>query len=96
MLLDSFEKYVQNAAQRLNERLRRHPRRVAAAVCTLLGGFAVTAFGIAPLAHPIEQIEDVALRLREDAVTETVDREANQRCAPATQDGLYLVPKVIE
>jgi aspartyl-tRNA(Asn)/glutamyl-tRNA(Gln) amidotransferase subunit C len=57
---------------------------------------AVDTSGIAPLAHPIEQIEDVALRLREDAVTETVEREGNQRCAPATQDGLYLVPKVIE
>jgi aspartyl-tRNA(Asn)/glutamyl-tRNA(Gln) amidotransferase subunit C len=57
---------------------------------------AVDTTGIAPLAHPIEQIEDVALRLREDAVSETVDREALQRPAPAVQDGLYLVPKVIE
>lgn len=57
---------------------------------------AVDTAGIAPLAHPIEQIEDVALRLREDAVTEAVERETNQRCAPAVQDGLYLVPKVIE
>jgi aspartyl-tRNA(Asn)/glutamyl-tRNA(Gln) amidotransferase subunit C len=57
---------------------------------------AVDTAGIAPLAHPIEQIEDVALRLREDAVTEPVDRDTNQRCAPAVQDGLFLVPKVIE
>jgi aspartyl-tRNA(Asn)/glutamyl-tRNA(Gln) amidotransferase subunit C len=57
---------------------------------------AVDTTGIAPLAHPIEQIEDVALRLRDDAVTETVDREINQKSAPAVQDGLYLVPKVIE
>ena len=57
---------------------------------------AVDMAGIAPLAHPIEQIEDVALRLRDDVVTETVAREANQQCAPAVQDGLYLVPKVIE
>jgi len=57
---------------------------------------AVDTTGIAPLAHPIEQIEDVALRLREDAVTEAVDREALQRPAPAVQDGLYLVPRVIE
>lgn len=57
---------------------------------------AVDTAGIAPLAHPIEQIEDVALRLREDAVTEAVERETNQRGAPAVQDGLYLVPKVIE
>ncbi|CAN7539371.1 Asp-tRNA(Asn)/Glu-tRNA(Gln) amidotransferase subunit GatC [Trinickia sp. LjRoot230] len=57
---------------------------------------AVDTAGVAPLAHPIEQIEDVALRLREDAVTEAVDRDACQRVAPAVQDGLYLVPKVIE
>jgi aspartyl-tRNA(Asn)/glutamyl-tRNA(Gln) amidotransferase subunit C len=52
--------------------------------------------GIAPLAHPIEQIEPVALRLREDAATAQIDRHANQQSAPAVQDGLYLVPKVIE
>jgi len=57
---------------------------------------AVDTNGIEPLAHPIEQIEDVALRLRADAVTETVQRDEFQRPAPAVQDGLYLVPKVIE
>ncbi len=51
---------------------------------------------VAPLAHPIEQIQAVSQRLRADAVTEVVDRDANQRPAPAVQDGLYLVPKVIE
>ena len=34
--------------------------------------------------------------LRDDVVTEQVDRAANQRSAPAVQDGLFLVPKVIE
>ena len=57
---------------------------------------AVDTKGIEPLAHPIEQIEDIALRLREDAVTEIVQRDEFQRPAPAVQDGLYLVPKVIE
>jgi aspartyl-tRNA(Asn)/glutamyl-tRNA(Gln) amidotransferase subunit C len=57
---------------------------------------AVDTTGIAPLAHPIEQIEDVALRLRDDAATEVVRREEFQRPAPAVQEGLYLVPKVIE
>jgi aspartyl-tRNA(Asn)/glutamyl-tRNA(Gln) amidotransferase subunit C len=57
---------------------------------------AVDTKGIEPLAHPIEQIEDVALRLREDAVTEIVQRGEFQRPAPAVQGGLYLVPKVIE
>ncbi|MGH8777532.1 Asp-tRNA(Asn)/Glu-tRNA(Gln) amidotransferase subunit GatC [Paraburkholderia sp.] len=57
---------------------------------------AVDTTGIEPLAHPIEQIEDVALRLRNDAVTETVRREDFQKPAPAVQDGLYLVPRVLE
>ncbi|KVE33385.1 Asp-tRNA(Asn)/Glu-tRNA(Gln) amidotransferase subunit GatC [Burkholderia sp. TSV86] len=57
---------------------------------------AVDTTGVAPLAHPIEQIQEVALRLRDDAVTEAVNRDDNQRPAPAVQDGLYLVPKVIE
>ena len=57
---------------------------------------AVDTKDIAPLAHPIEQIEPVALRLREDRVTAQIDRDANQQPAPAVQDGLYLVPKVIE
>lgn len=57
---------------------------------------AVDTAGVAPLAHPIEQIQAVALRLRDDVVTETVRRDDNLRLAPATQDGLYLVPRVIE
>jgi aspartyl-tRNA(Asn)/glutamyl-tRNA(Gln) amidotransferase subunit C len=35
-------------------------------------------------------------RLREDEVTETNQREAFQAIAPETEDGLFLVPKVIE
>ncbi|MEX3605364.1 MAG: Asp-tRNA(Asn)/Glu-tRNA(Gln) amidotransferase subunit GatC [Burkholderia sp.] len=57
---------------------------------------AVDTTGIAPLTHPIEQIQDVAQRLREDTVTEHVNRDENQRLAPAVQEGLFLVPKVIE
>jgi aspartyl-tRNA(Asn)/glutamyl-tRNA(Gln) amidotransferase subunit C len=34
-----------------------------------------------------------SLRLREDAVTEPNRRDDYQQVAPATQDGLYLVPK---
>ncbi|KAF1046134.1 MAG: Glutamyl-tRNA(Gln) amidotransferase subunit C [Herbaspirillum frisingense] len=58
---------------------------------------AVDTTGVEPLSHPIAAIEPaLALRLREDAVTETNRREDYQQPAPATQDGLYLVPKVIE
>jgi aspartyl-tRNA(Asn)/glutamyl-tRNA(Gln) amidotransferase subunit C len=52
--------------------------------------------GIEPLAHPLAVLDPVALRLRTDAVTETDQREANQANAPAVQNGLFLVPKVIE
>lgn len=58
---------------------------------------AVDTTGVEPLSHPIAAIEPaLALRLRDDAVTESNRREDYQQPAPATQDGLYLVPKVIE
>lgn len=58
---------------------------------------AVDTTGIEPLSHPIAALTpDLALRLREDAVTESNRREDYQQPAPATQDGLYLVPQVIE
>ena len=57
---------------------------------------AVDTTGVEPLYTPLSAVQDVALRLRDDAVTETDQREANQRSAPAVEDGLFLVPKVIE
>ena len=57
---------------------------------------AVDTTGVAPLAHPVAAIQEVALRLREDRVSEHDQREANQRSAPAVERGLFLVPKVIE
>ena len=57
---------------------------------------AVDTAGLEPMAHPVAAIQDVALRLREDVVSEPNQREANQRSAPAVERGLFLVPKVIE
>jgi len=57
---------------------------------------AVDTTGIASLAHPVVVLSDIALRLREDAVSEPNQREANQKSAPAVEHGLFLVPKVIE
>jgi aspartyl-tRNA(Asn)/glutamyl-tRNA(Gln) amidotransferase subunit C len=48
--------------------------------------------GVEPLAHPL----DVTQPLREDKVTEENRRDELQTLAPATEDGLYLVPRVIE
>lgn len=53
---------------------------------------AVDTDGVAPMAHPM----DASQRLRKDEVTETNQREHFQEIAPSVEDGLYLVPKVIE
>ena len=53
---------------------------------------AVPTEGIEPMSHP----QDAMQRLREDRVTEADAREKYQAIAPAVEDGLYLVPKVIE
>ena len=57
---------------------------------------AVDTTGIEPLAHPVVILSDMALRLRDDVVSEPNQREANQHSAPAVENGLFLVPKVIE
>ena len=46
----------------------------------------------APLAHPLE----IGARLREDEITEENQRDKFQACAPTVDQGLYLVPRVIE
>jgi len=57
---------------------------------------AVDTTGIIPLAHPLDIMGDVALRLRDDVAAEPNQREANMRNAPALENGLFLVPRVIE
>ncbi|MCB2032033.1 MAG: Asp-tRNA(Asn)/Glu-tRNA(Gln) amidotransferase subunit GatC, partial [Ottowia sp.] len=57
---------------------------------------AVDTTGVEPLPHPIAAIQDIALRLRDDVASEPDQRTANQQSAPAVEDGLFLVPKVIE
>ncbi|MES2831992.1 MAG: Asp-tRNA(Asn)/Glu-tRNA(Gln) amidotransferase subunit GatC [Pseudomonadota bacterium] len=58
---------------------------------------AVDTEGVHPLRHPLSLVQpSLAIRLREDVVTEADRREAFQHCAPIVQDGLYLVPKVID
>ena len=57
---------------------------------------AVDTSGITPLAHPLDAIQTMSLRLRDDVASEPNNREANQQTAPAVENGLFLVPKVIE
>ena len=48
--------------------------------------------GVEPMTNPMDAMQ----RLRDDQVTESDQRDALQQLAPATQDGLYLVPRVVE
>jgi aspartyl-tRNA(Asn)/glutamyl-tRNA(Gln) amidotransferase subunit C len=60
---------------------------------------AVDTTGVVPMAHPVDAMHnspEMALRLRTDTVSEPNQREANQKSAPAVENGLFLVPKVIE
>ena len=57
---------------------------------------AVDTTGLEPLAHPLDTIQAMSLRLRDDVASEPNNREANQQTAPAVENGLFLVPKVIE
>ena len=53
---------------------------------------AIDTTGIVPMSH----VQDLRLPLRDDRVTEPDRHELYQSVAPLVQDGLYLVPKVIE
>ena len=53
---------------------------------------AVDTNGVSPMAHPLKMVQ----RLREDVVSEANQREHLQAHAPAVENGLFLVPKVIE
>ena len=48
--------------------------------------------GVEPLSNPL----DATQRLRADAVTETDQRDQFQQIAPRVEDGLYLVPRVLD
>ena len=53
---------------------------------------AIDTQGVAPMANPL----DAHQRLRSDVVTEEVDRDRFQDNAPLTEQGYYLVPRVVE
>jgi len=53
---------------------------------------AVDTSGVEPMTHPF----DATLRLREDTITQDNQRDKFQAVAPESEQGLYLVPKVID
>ena len=84
-------------------RLELDPQEAGAMLAQLNGFFAIVermsavdTRGVEPLYTPLAAVGAVPLRLRDDVVTEGDRREANQRNAPVVEDGLFLVPQVIE
>jgi aspartyl-tRNA(Asn)/glutamyl-tRNA(Gln) amidotransferase subunit C len=77
----------------LGDEERRHAHDDLTRIIAMIDSLAaVPTDSIEPLSHPL----DATQRLRPDEVTERNNRDAFQRIAPAVQDGLYLVPRVIE
>jgi aspartyl-tRNA(Asn)/glutamyl-tRNA(Gln) amidotransferase subunit C len=84
-------------------RLELSPDEATAMLAQLNGFFsivermsAVNTGGVEPLYTPLSAVGEVRLRLRDDVVVEADERARNQKSAPAVEDGLFLVPKVIE
>ena len=57
---------------------------------------AVDTTGIGPLSHPLAVVQDMSQRLRDDRITESDQRDANMANAPEQENGLFLVPRVLD
>jgi aspartyl-tRNA(Asn)/glutamyl-tRNA(Gln) amidotransferase subunit C len=73
-----------------------HAEEVRAKLAAIFGLIdelvAVDTAGVLPMAHA----QDVVLPLRQDAAVEPDLSASFRSIAPAVEDGLYLVPKVLE
>lgn len=90
---DEIEKVAELARIGINdEQIGEVTQRIAEILNMVDQLQAVDTHNIEPMANP----HDACQRLRADEVTEVNQREAFQAIAPAVENGLYLVPKVIE
>ena len=93
LTLDDVRRIAHLARIDIDEREAADVHRKLDAIFELINQLqAVDTAGITPMAHA----QDVALPLREDAVTEPDRHALFQRTAPAVEDSLYLVPRVLE
>ena len=91
--IDEVKKIAKLAALNVNEAdLQSYATNLSNILDLVAQMNAVDTTGVTPMSHPFDAMQ----RLREDVVTEENRREEFQAIAPKTQDGLYLVPKVIE
>ena len=90
---DDIQKIALLARLEINEQELEHYTQTLSQILGLIDQMnAVDTSSVSPMAHP----QDVSLRLREDRVGETDRREQFQKIAPETENGFYLVPRVIE
>ena len=90
---DEIEKVAELARIRIaDEQIGEVTQRIAKILDMVDQLQAVATHDIEPMANP----HDACQRLRADEVTEVNQREAFQAIAPAVENGLYLVPKVVE
>lgn len=95
--MQELERIAQLARLRLNPQSAEHTLEQINGFFNLVDRMnAVNTDGVEPLAHPAAVMQEVALRLRDDVVSELNAREANMQNAPAAERGMFLVPKVIE
>lgn len=88
-----IEKLANLARLKINEETVAETTKSITEVLTLIDQLqAAETTDIAPMAHPLDAVQ----RLRADTVTEVNERERFQAIAPAIENGLYLVPKVID
>lgn len=88
-----IEKLANLARLKINEETVAETTKSITEVLTLIDQLqAAETTDIAPMAHPFDAVQ----RLRADTVTEVNEREKFQAIAPAIENGLYLVPKVID
>lgn len=92
MELKTIENLAKLARIRINDETLAETAKSITEVLALVDQLqAADTDNIQPMAHPLDAVQ----RLREDVVTETDQHAAFQEIAPATENNLYLVPKVI-
>jgi len=90
---DDIEKIAELARIRISgDEIGQVTRRIAEILQMVDQLQAADTSGVTPMANPL----DAHQLLRPDEVTEPDRRDSFQAIAPATENGLYLVPRVIE
>jgi aspartyl-tRNA(Asn)/glutamyl-tRNA(Gln) amidotransferase subunit C len=88
-----IEKLAVLARININDEMKTEVAAKISDILTMIDDMqAVNTNGVKPMANPL----DATQRLRDDVITENNKRDELQAIAPAIEDGLYLVPKVID